>query len=295
MPLKRVLVTGAGGFIGRASLPALAARGYEIHPARGVDLRDPGAAVALLEAVAPTHLLHFAWVTTPGLYWTSPENRSWLEAGRALLRAFAAGGGVRAVCAGSCAEYDWSGDGVCRESGSPLADAGAAAPTPYAACKIALQRDLQAHCAAGSFSGAWGRIFFQYGPHEHPQRLVPTVIQSLLAGREAACSAGGQVRSFLHVDDVGDAFAALLDSELQGPVNIGSAERVSVADLAGRIAAQLGRPDLLRLGAKPAPLGEPALLVPDVARLHGELGWRARYDLDAGLAATIRWWRESGP
>jgi nucleoside-diphosphate-sugar epimerase len=292
MAHKRVLVTGAGGFIGRASLPALAARGYEIHAARGVDLRDPGAAVALLNAVAPTHLLHFAWVTTPGLYWTSPENRTWLEAGRALLRGFAAGGGRRAVCAGSCAEYDWSRAGVCRESDSPLADAGVADPTPYAACKIALQRELQAHCAAGSLSGAWGRIFFQYGPHEHPGRLVPTVIRSLLAGREAACSAGSQVRSFLHVDDVGDAFAALLDSDLQGPVNIGSAERVSVADLAGRIAVQLGRPELLRLGAKPTPPGEPALLVPDVARLHGELGWRARYDLDAGLAATIGWWRE---
>lgn len=301
MARRVVLVTGAGGFIGRGSLPELARRGFEIHavrPAPGADgtphdvnLLDPVATGRLIAAVRPTHLLHFAWIATPGAYWTSADNARWLDAGRALLREFLTLGGVRVVMAGSCAEYDWSRAGVCSESGSPLADADDAAPSPYASCKLAMSRELSAACNAAGASGAWGRIFFQYGPHEHPRRLVPDVIRSLLAGREAHCSAGTQVRSFLHVADVGGAFAALLDSEVQGAVNIGAAERLPVAGLIDVIARQIGRRDLVRLGTRPAPAGEPALLVPDVTRLRDELGWRPRFGVEDGVADTIAWWR----
>jgi nucleoside-diphosphate-sugar epimerase len=99
------------------------------------------------------------------------------------------------------------------------------------------------------------------------------------------------VRAFLHVADVGAAFAALLDSELAGPVNIGAAERIAVADLIGEIARQIGRPDLVRLGARPLPPGEPPLLVPDVQRLQTELGWQPQFALHEGLADAIAWWR----
>jgi nucleoside-diphosphate-sugar epimerase len=291
---RRVLITGSGGFIGRWSVPALRARGFEVHAvdsAAQADLRDPRTIDALLERVRPTHLLHFAWVATPGLYWHSPENGRWLEAGTHLARAFLEGGGRRAVMAGSCAEYDWSVGGICSEFTSPLADAGGTAPSAYAAAKLELSRRVAALGQAAGIPIAWGRIFFQFGPGEHPARLVPDVVQSLLAGREALCTAGTQVRSFLHAADVGEAFAALLDSDLEGPVNVGSGEPVSVAALVGAIAAQLGREDLVRLGARPMPAGEPALLLPDVTRLHGQLGWHPRFTLQSAIADTIAWWR----
>jgi nucleoside-diphosphate-sugar epimerase len=291
---RRVLITGAGGFIGRWSVPALHARGFEVHAlehAAQADLRDPRAIDALLAQLRPTHLLHFAWIATPGVYWNSPENERWLQAGTHLARGFFAAGGRRAVMAGSCAEYDWSRAGVCSEFATALADAAGPAPSAYAAAKLALSRRLTALGQAAGVPTAWGRIFFQFGPGEHPARLVPGVVQSLLAGREALCTAGTQVRSFLHAADVGEAFAALLDSEVEGAVNIGSAERVSVAALVGAIAAQLGRGDLVRLGARPMPPGEPALLLPDVTRLREELGWRPRFTLQTALADTIAWWR----
>jgi nucleoside-diphosphate-sugar epimerase len=115
----------------------------------------------------------------------------------------------------------------------------------------------------------------------------------LLAGREAPCSHGRQIRSFLHVADVGAAFAALLDADARGPVNIGSPERISVAGLLDEIAAQIGRPELVRLGARAAPASEPALLVPDVERLYGEVGWHPQFDLRHAIADTIAWWREN--
>jgi len=309
MPVKRVLVSGAGGFIGRWSVPALVELGFDVHAVRGVrgartsmldlaaaqqhiaDLLDPDATAALVERVAPTHLLHLAWETTPGKYSMSPENSRWLAASRGLLDCFIRHGGVRAVMAGSCAEYDWSQVSVCHEAMSPLADAAATAPSPYAACKIALQRSLESYGRHHDLSSAWGRIFFQYGPFEHPERLVASVIGNLLRDRDAPCSHGRQIRSFLHVADVGRAFAALLDSDLEGPVNIGSEERVSIAQMVELIARQIGGSGRVRLGAIAANPGEPAILLPDVERLRDELGFQPRFGLDEGLADTIAWWR----
>ena len=304
----RVLVTGAAGFIGRWSVPPLLARGYEVHgavhstagaasgPLRGaelhaVDLLDAAAVESLLAALRPTHLLHFAWIATPGVYWNSPENTRWLVASQRLLRAFHAAGGARAVMAGTCAEYDWSGSGVCVEGHSALADEGAGRITPYAQSKLSMQKALESFGDLNDLSTAWGRAFFQYGPGEHPDRLVASVIRSLLSGREALCSHGNQIRGFLHVADVGSAFAALLDSRVEGPVNIGSDERIRIAEVLGRISLQIGRPDLVRLGARAAPADEPALLVADATRLREEVGWQPHFSLHDGLADTIDWWR----
>jgi nucleoside-diphosphate-sugar epimerase len=308
--VPKVLVTGAAGFIGRTSLEPLRAAGYEVCAVisarpdaldrtgaalpdvelRHADLTDPGAVDALLGTVRPTHLLHFAWIATPGLYWHSEENYRWLSASRYLLAAFARAGGERAVMAGSCAEYDWSRVGVCHERSSPLADEGGTA-TPYAACKIAMQRSLAEFGRPAGLSSAWGRIFFQYGPGEHRDRLIASVIVNLLGGREARCTHGRQIRSFLHVEDVGAAFAALLASEVQGPVNVGSGDQISIGELLKRLAQHIGRPELLKLGARPAPAGEPPLLAPDIDRLSTEVGWHPRRGLDEGLEDTIRWWR----
>ncbi len=305
---KRVLVTGAGGFIGRWSVPALLNLGFEVHAVlsrakhgvpselRGCaahfsDLLDESDAAALMKEVRPSHLLHFAWIATPGVYWQSADNLRWLAAGEYLLRRFRDAGGVRAVFAGSCVEYDWSRGGVCDERSSPLADAGAVILSPYAASKLAMFRKLTEWAVEERMSAAWGRIFFQFGPHEYPDRLVSSVIRNLLKGEAALCTHGKQVRSFLHAADVGAAFASLLNAPVEGPVNIGSDESIAVADLIGRIARHIGRPELVRLGARIAPANEPAVLLPDVGRLRDEVRWRPRFTLDEGLTDTIDWWR----
>jgi nucleoside-diphosphate-sugar epimerase len=53
----------------------------------------------------------------------------------------------------------------------------------------------------------------------------------------------------------------------------------------------LGRPDLIRLGARASAVEEPPLVVADVARLRDEVGWVPRYSLDQGVSATTAWWR----
>jgi nucleoside-diphosphate-sugar epimerase len=309
IPAKRVLVSGAGGFIGRWSVPALLRLGYEVHAvlskhaSRGIpaelhgakihfaDLLNDSCVDEMMRGVRPSHLLHFAWIATPGQYLNSEENFRWLTASEHLLRCFSMQGGRRVMMAGSCAEYDWSRAQVCDERRSPLADSATAASSPYAACKIALQATLADAGRRQPLSTAWGRIFFQFGPHEHRDRLVPYVISNLLLNRAAECSHGGQIRSFLHVADVGAAFAAVLDSPLEGAVNIGSDERISLADLIGRIGREIGRPELVRLGVRPSPPQEPPLLVPDVGRLRDEANWLPRFTLHEALGDTIAWWR----
>jgi nucleoside-diphosphate-sugar epimerase len=140
-------------------------------------------------------------------------------------------------------------------------------------------------------SVGWGRIFFVYGPREHPARLVSSVIRSLLAGEEAKCTHGEQVRDFLHASDVAAAFVSLLESDVDGPVNVGSGIPTTIHDLIARIGKAIGRPELLRFGALPARADEPPTILADIRRLTKEVGWMQRISLEKGLEQTIAWWR----
>ncbi|HVL16192.1 MAG TPA: NAD(P)-dependent oxidoreductase [Gemmata sp.] len=296
--MNRLLITGATGFLGLPCV-ARAAAEFEVHAvARGpspwsghgvtgpqfhrCDLFDADATRTLVAAVRPTHLLHLAWIATPGVYWSSPENHRWVEASKQLLTAFAESGGTRAVVTGTCAEYDWSAAGVCDEFETPARPA-----TVYGRCK----NELREWCETTGMGVAWARLFFLYGPREHPARLVPSVARSLIAGDLAECSEGTQRRDFLHTADVADALITLIESDLVGSVNVGSGEAVAVRDVVGIVARACGRPDLVRLGARPAPANEPPLLAAGLRRLRGELGWRPRVALGDGLRECAEWWR----
>jgi nucleoside-diphosphate-sugar epimerase len=292
--VKKVLVTGARGFIGRHTIAPLVARGYEVHAVssqagtfdaaatwHACDLHDVAASAALVGTVQPSHLLHLAWFAEPGAFWNSGQNIRWVEATAGLVQAFAQHGGRRFVGAGSCAEYAWTGE-VCDEETTKMQPA-----TLYGGCKFAAWTILQAFARTAHFSAAWGRVFFLYGPGEKPGRLVSDVVAALVVGSEVALSEGHQRRDFMHVADVGAAFAALLDSAVEGPVNIATGQAPSVRDVATTLARLAGRPDLLRFGARPERPGEPAEIRAAVRRLSGEVGFTPRYTLDAGLKTCL--------
>ena len=243
------------------------------------------------------------------------------------MRTFREAGGTRAVVAGTCAEYDWTGINLLPpaelESSSPrrwgvgfgdpvvatlspqagrgdaaaireghLAEAAPCRPaTLYGAAKDGLRRILQAYAATAGLSLGWGRLFYLYGPGETPGRLVSDAARALLTGQRLATSEGRQRRDFLHVADVGAAFAALLDSGVEGPVNIGSGEAVPVRRILETIGALTGRPDLIDFGARPLGPTEPACIEADIRRLTDEVGFSPRYGLEQGLEQTVAAWR----
>jgi nucleoside-diphosphate-sugar epimerase len=298
----KVLVTGGSGFIGRHALGQLLARGHEVHatttqarPAaggihwHGVDLLAPGRAAALVRQVAPTHLLHLAWTTQPGRYWSALDNLDWVRASLDMIQAFVQIGGQRLVAAGTCAEYDWSGSSVCVEASTPLLPA-----TLYGNAKHALQTLQTAWSRQTGFSSAWGRIFSLYGPNEYPQRLIASVITRLLAGQSAGCTHPALVRDYLHAADVASAFVAVLHSDIQGPLNIGSGQGVALGEIVTEIAHHLGASERVSLPVGPTGSSEPPTLIADVQRLRS-IGWTPRFDLSAGLSDTIAWWRAQPP
>jgi nucleoside-diphosphate-sugar epimerase len=288
-----VLVTGAGGFVGRHAVADLIARGFTVHgvgrkPSHDdsitwhqADLLDDGARAALLHAVRPSHLFHLAWETRHGYFWSAPENPAWAEATLDLIRRFQDGGGRRAVVAGSCAEYDWSlNDGDCFETTTPCRPA-----TPYGRAKLATFEAASEEAAASGLSLAWGRLFLLYGPHEGAARLVSSLIRAMLAGEPVALKEPTALRDFLHAADGGAAFGALVASDVEGPVNIASGRGVAIADVARMIGADVS-------GADAPPDGSPARLVADVSRLRDEVGFTPRYNLESGLTETVAWWRD---
>ena len=297
--MKKILLTGVSGFIGRHCLPIFKNKNYEVHAVylknpgendsninwHRVDLLDSDQTKSLIEKIRPTHLLHFAWFAKPGEYWTSVENVRWVQASLNLMQTFAEKGGQRVVMAGTCAEYDWRHE-TFSEDATPLLP-----NTMYGTCKNSLQAILKKYSEQVGISSAWGRIFFAYGPFENPTRLVPSVINSLLAGEPALCSHGHQIRDFLYVEDVAEAFAALLDSEIQGPINIASGKPVALREIILKIAEQLRRTDLIRFGAIPPNENDPERMVGDANRIISELKWSPKYELEHGLEQTIKWWK----
>lgn len=289
----RVLLTGAGGFIGRHVAAALVRHGIDTvtigrRPAAGtpfahraVDLLAEPDLAAVVADLGATHLLHLAWYAEHGLYWTSPLNLRWVDASVRLVEAFAAAGGRKVVAAGTCAEYDWS-HGWCREATTPLAPA-----TLYGTAKDATRRLLAALCADRGIAFAWGRVFLPYGAGESEARLVPSLIAALTGRRPPFAVNAIALRDFLHVDDVAEAFLALLADEAVDAYNIASGRPVAIADLVVALAGRLGGDAdaiLALAGERP---GDPALLAGDSARLRS-LGWRPALSLLQGLDRAAR-------
>ncbi len=155
--------------------------------------------------------------------------------------------------------------------------------TLYGTCKNALREIV---LKAGGPAVAWGRIFFLYGPDEHRDRLVPSILGPLRRGEPAVVRSGGHVRDLMHVTDVAAAFVALLESDVAGTVNVASGRPVTLGDVARTLGELTGRPELVRVEDAPGTPGNPKVMTADATKLAG-LGFVPRYGLRDGLATLV--------
>lgn len=289
----RVLLTGASGFLGRHVLALLQQRGVQTWslgrscpPALpawahiACDLLSGADLAVAIRQLAPSHLLHLAWVTDHANYQESPHNAHWMQATQRLTQAFCDAGGRHLVVAGSCAEYDGSG-GWCDEATTALTPT-----TAYGAAKDATRRWLQSHCAARGVRLAWGRIFFPFGAGQSPQRLIPSLVAALRGEQDVFAVQALHRRDFVAAPDVAGALCALLQSSAGGCFNISSANPVAVGDLVRMLAQMLDADPapLLAMAAKqPQP---PALVAGRNHRLRA-LGWSGPTPLIDGLAQMV--------
>lgn len=302
--MEKVLLTGATGYIGKFTIRHLLEHGYAVYAVsskprpvesperpgniiwRQANLLSRTETSDLVSAIRPTHLLHLAWFVEHGKFWNAPENMQWLDASLYLAECFAKNGGKRIVTAGTCAEYDWMRPGLFSEKDLPDRPR-----TLYGTAKSDMAVSLEKMARSNGISFASGKVFFSFGADEMPNRLIPSVIKSLLFDTPAATSHGRQIRDYMFVGDIAEAFVALLKSDVSGPVNIASGKRVSLMEIINIIAEIIGKPELLQIGAMVVSSDEPPEILGDVRRLRCEVNFNKEFDLRERLKETVNYWK----
>jgi dTDP-glucose 4,6-dehydratase len=140
------------------------------------------------------------------------------------------------------------------------------------------------------------RIFNTYGPRMRRDdgRAVPAFVTQALAGDPLTVFGdGSQTRSLCYVDDLIDGVERLLLSDRVLPVNIGNPSEITVLELA-RLVGELCGSDSEAV-FEPLPVDDPRRRCPDIAVARDLLGWEPRVGLREGLTRTIEWWRSESP
>jgi UDP-glucose 4-epimerase len=288
---RRVLVTGARGFLGGALCRALSAGGAELyassreHPLidgdggarwRRSDPADAAAAITLIRDVAPEVIFHMSAAVngSRNLAAVLPTFRDGLSSTVNLLTAAAEAGVDRFVLAGSVEAR--AQDGVPR--------------SPYAASKAA------ATTYATMFGALFGlrcvdvRISMTYGPGQGDlKKLVPYVIEEARFGRSPSLGSGTRLADWIYVDDTVAALLAAADSPMAigQSIELGTGILTSVREVVERLVKLVNPAVQPRFGAVAnRPYEDEAPVDPNPAqRLLN--GWAARVELSEGLRRTV--------
>lgn len=138
------------------------------------------------------------------------------------------------------------------------------------------------------------RIFNTYGPRmkRDDGRVIPTFITQALNGQPLTIFGDGlQTRSFCYVSDLIEGINRLMLKDINGPVNLGNPEELTVLELARRILKIIGNGS--HLVFRPLPEDDPKQRRPDITKAQKVLGWNPKVSLDEGLTDTIEWFKNS--
>jgi dTDP-glucose 4,6-dehydratase len=315
-PHTRVLVTGAGGFIGSHLVERLVARGAKVKAlvrytstgARGFLDTLPAATVDEIEVIAGNVddpqtayqalrgvdvVFHLAALIGIPYSYVHPREvvitntlgtLNFLSAARDLDT-------KRLVTTSTSEVYGTARTELIGEE-HPLQ-----AQSPYAASKIAADKITESYHRAFGLPVTTVRPFNCYGPRQSLRAIIPTIISQALSRSEIRLGSLDPTRDLTFVTDTAEGFikASESDAALHQVVNLGSGKDISIGDLVKRILSILGKDIPVRLEKKrlrPAE-SEVMRLCADSTRARELIGWEPTVGLDEGLKRTIDWVSQS--
>ncbi len=315
---KRVLITGADGFIGSHLTEALLAAGCSVRAfvfynsfnswgwldtlpddvrARldvfAGDVRDPnGVRTAMRDVEVVFHLA--ALIAIPFSY-HSPD--SYVDTNvRGTLNVLQAARDARVarIVVTSTSEVYGTARYVPIDEAHPMQG-----QSPYSATKIGADRLAEAFARSFELPVVIARPFNTYGPRQSARAVIPTIVTQLLAGRtEIHLGALSPTRDLTFVADTCRGFLALAacDAAVGREVNMGSGAEISIGELALRLIALVDpaarvTTDEQRLRPERS---EVERLLCDASLMRSLTGWAPEVSLDDGLARTVAWFRERG-
>jgi dTDP-glucose 4,6-dehydratase len=169
--------------------------------------------------------------------------------------------------------------------------------SPYAATKAGADRLAYSYWTTYGLPIVIVRPFNNYGPRQHPEKVIPRFITQALLGEPLTIHGDGHAsRDWLYVDDDAEAIEAIIETDvgkLAGEVlNVATGIDISVAEIADLVLDCVGKPRTLRLHVPERP-GQVDRHIGSTDKLERLTGWRARTEFAAGLARTVAWYREN--
>lgn len=297
LPAVRVLVTGAGGFVGRHLAPRLEVDGWEVIGSdRELDVGDESALGAHVARHAPRAVVHLAAQSSVAASWRDPAETYRVNylGSRSLLRCVARHAPrARVLLVGSADQYGSSAAGApAFTEQAPLRPR-----SPYARSKAAV--DLLGACyARQGLDVVRSRSFNHSGPGQSDAFVLASfarqAVEIAAARRPPQLRVGNldSVRDFLDIDDVVDAYARLLDPAVPpGAYNVARGVGVRIGDVLERLLDLAGvRP---RIEVDPQLVRPLDVSVGDSRKLREATGWEPRVSLDESLGRLLDHWRRT--
>jgi dTDP-glucose 4,6-dehydratase len=308
MPSKRVVITGAAGFIGSHLSEALLDRGYTVV---GIDNLLTGDTVNIAHLVNRefTFIKHdvtnYIYVEGPVhavLHWASPASPiDYLELPIPTLKVGALGTHkalglalakkARFVLASTSEVYGDPLEHPQKESYwgnvNPIGPRGV-----YDEAKRFAEAMTTAYRRYHGLDSKIVRIFNTYGPRMRVRdgRAVPAFMSQALRNEDVTIfGSGEQTRSFCYVSDLVDGILRLMESDVQDPVNIGNPHEMTIEEIAKVIIRIAGSQS--RIVYRPLPEDDPKVRRPDITRARELLGWEPKVPLEHGLLSTLDYFR----